>query len=525
MPQKIKYGRRERLSFARIPEVMDLPNLIEIQKKSYEDFLQRDIPPEQREDKGLQAVFKEIFPIYDLTETSYLEFVSYSIGKPKYEVNECQERGMTYAAPLKIRVRLVVREKDKETGEKQILDIRESDVYMGELPLMTERGTFVINGAERVVVSQLHRSPGVTFNEELHTSGRKLFSAKITPYRGAWLEFEYDSSGVIHVRLDRRKRMLATVILRALGWESNEEILSLFADSEEIEIKGWSDEIVEVRKEEFDTLLNRVSAEDVQDPVTGDLILTTGERIGSIEVQRLRTSSIEVVKVLHESFPSHLIGRVLSKPIVDEETGEVIAEVNDEITYEMLKRCYQRGIKKVTTLKEEDARKIESLRATLKKDDTSSMDGALVEIFRKLQPSDPPTIESAKLRFQRLYFDPLRYDLSAVGRYKMSKKLNLQITDLDLLETLVFLDTSVYKETAERLSLDGSKEEIAANISRLSEEERREILEKHGYNFDYDIRVLTKKDILETLRYLIKVENGEGEIDDIDHLGNRRVRT
>lgn len=504
---------------------MDLPNLIEIQKKSYEDFLQRDIPPEQREDKGLQAVFKEIFPIYDLTETSYLEFVSYSIGKPKYEVNECQERGMTYAAPLKIRVRLVVREKDKETGEKQILDIRESDVYMGELPLMTERGTFVINGAERVVVSQLHRSPGVTFNEELHTSGRKLFSAKITPYRGAWLEFEYDSSGVIHVRLDRRKRMLATVILRALGWESNEEILSLFADSEEIEIKGWSDEIVEVRKEEFDTLLNRVSAEDVQDPVTGDLILTTGERIGSIEVQRLRTSSIEVVKVLHESFPSHLIGRVLSKPIVDEETGEVIAEVNDEITYEMLKRCYQRGIKKVTTLKEEDARKIESLRATLKKDDTSSMDGALVEIFRKLQPSDPPTIESAKLRFQRLYFDPLRYDLSAVGRYKMSKKLNLQITDLDLLETLVFLDTSVYKETAERLNLDGSKEEIAANISRLSEEERREILEKHGYNFDYDIRVLTKKDILETLRYLIKVENGEGEIDDIDHLGNRRVRT
>jgi DNA-directed RNA polymerase subunit beta len=468
MPQTVKYGRRERLSFARISEVMELPDLIEIQKKSYEEFLQKDVPPEEREDKGLQAVFKEIFPIYDLTETSYLDFVSYSIGKPKYDVTECQERGMTYAAPLKIRVRLVVREKDKETGEKQIVDIRESDVYMGELPLMTERGTFVINGAERVVVSQLHRSPGVTFNEELHSSGRKLFSAKITPYRGAWLEFEYDAQGQIHVRLDRRKRMLATVILRALGWESDEEILSLFADSEELEIKPWKDEIVEVEREDFDSLLGRIAAEDVQDPETDDLILTRGERIGGIEIQRLKTSSLEKVRALDESFPSHLIGKVVAKPIVNEETGEVIADVNDEITYEILKECWEQGINKVAVLKEEDAVRIESLRTTLKRDDISSQEEALVEIFRKLQPSDPPTIESAKLRFERLYFDSARYDLSQVGRYKINKKLGLDIPS--------------------------------------------------------EVRVLTKEDILETLRYLIKVENGEGEIDDIDHLGNRRVR-
>ncbi|RKY01759.1 DNA-directed RNA polymerase subunit beta, partial [Candidatus Poribacteria bacterium] len=403
--------------------------------------------------------------------------------------------------------------------------IRESDVYMGELPLMTERGTFIINGAERVVVSQLHRSPGVTFSKELHSSGRMLYSCKITPYRGAWLEFEYDAQGVIHARLDRRKRILASVILRALGWETDEEILSLFAEKEELEIKPWEDREVEIGREEFDKLLNMVAAEDVYDPDTDDLIVTKGERIGNIEVQMLKNSSIERVKVLDPSFPSYLIGRVVAKPIVDPETGEVIAEVNDEITYEILKECYDRGIKKVTVLKEEDAERIESLRTTLKRDDFSSQEEALVEIFRKLQPSDPPTIESARLRFQRLYFDPVRYDLSPVGRYKMEKKLRMEVGDLDLLETLVFLDTPLYQETAKRLGMkDADRKEVAANLSKLTPEERREILERFGYDQEPSVRILTRKDILETLKYLIAIENGEGEVDDIDHLGNRRVR-
>lgn len=521
----VRYGRRERLSFARVPEIMEPPYLIEIQKRSYEEFLQKDVPPEEREDKGLQAVFKEIFPIYDLTETSYLDFVSYTIGEPKYDVTECKERGLTYAAPLKIRVRLVVREKDKETGEKKVIDIRESDVYMGELPLMTERGTFIINGAERVIVSQLHRSPGVTFSKEFHSSGRMLYSCKITPYRGAWLEFEYDAQGVIYARLDRRKRILASVILRALGWETDEEILSLFAEKEELEIKPWKDREVEIGREEFDSLLNMVAAEDVYDPDTDDLIVTKGERIGNIEVQMLKNSSIERVRILDPSFPSYLIGRVVAEPIVDPETGEVIAEVNDEITYEILRECHDRGIKRVVVLKEEDAERIESLRMTLKRDELSSQEEALVEIFRKLQPSDPPTIESARLRFQRLYFDPVRYDLSPVGRYKMEKKLRMEVGDLDLLETLVFLDTQLYQETAKRLGMkEADRKKVAADLSKLPPEERREILERFGYHQEPSVRILTRKDILETLKYLIAIENGEGEVDDIDHLGNRRVR-
>ncbi|MDE0043317.1 MAG: DNA-directed RNA polymerase subunit beta, partial [Candidatus Poribacteria bacterium] len=231
MPDVVNFGKRERLSFAKSPEIMNLPDLIEIQKSSYHEFLQADVEEEKRKDDGLQAVFNEIFPITDFSETSSLEFVSYSLGAPKYDINECQYRGFTYGVPLKIRVQLILREQDKDTGDKHVIDIKESDVYMGEIPLMTEKGTFFINGAERVIVSQLHRSPSATFNEEIHTSGHKLFVAKIVPYRGAWIEFEYDIKDQIYVRLDRRKKMLVTILLRALGWETDEQILKLFAKS------------------------------------------------------------------------------------------------------------------------------------------------------------------------------------------------------------------------------------------------------------------------------------------------------
>ena len=243
MPQPVKYdkpvkyyGKRERLSYGKIPEIMDLPDLIEVQKASYEEFLQRNLPPEERKDKGLQAVFNEIFPIPDFSETSELQFVSYSLGAPKYDINECQARGFSYALPVKVRVRLVLREKDEDTGENQLIDIKENEVYMGEIPLMTENGTFIINGSERVIVSQLQRSPGATFGEETHTSGQTLNTARIIPYRGAWIEFEYDIKDLIYTRLDRRKKMFVTVLLRALGWETDETILKLYAKTEEVKL-------------------------------------------------------------------------------------------------------------------------------------------------------------------------------------------------------------------------------------------------------------------------------------------------
>jgi DNA-directed RNA polymerase subunit beta len=500
----VKYGCRERLLFIKNPETMDPPHFIEIQKKSYEDFLQKDISSEQREDKGLQAVFNEVLPV-PLSETSYIEFVSYTLGEPKYNAAGCQERGLTYAVPLKIRVRLIVREKNKDTGEKETIDVRESDVYMGELPLMTERGTFIINGIERVIVSQLHRSPGVTFFKK-----KKTFLARIIPVQGAWLELEIEhkTQGVIYAKLAKQKT-LATVILRALGWETDEEILSLFAEKERLELRPWRDEVVEVSRGDFDSLLDMVPPEDIYDPDTGEPILNGGKRIGSMEIQMLKNSSIQNVKVLDKSFPSHLIGRVVAEPVIDEERGETIAEVNDEITYETLKECYERGVKRVTVLKEKDAERIESLRATLKRDDASSQKEALKKI---------------PLDLRMLYFNPVTYDLSSAGRYKINKKLGLSTTHLDVFETLVFLDNSLFQEVAKKLGLDKADRKVE-ELHRLPEEERDGLLKKLGFNHDSEVRVLTRKDILETLKHLIKIKVGEEEVDDIYHLSNRRVRT
>ena len=331
---------------------MNLPDLIEIQKSSYHDFLQANVDDDKRKDEGLQAVLNEIFPITDFSETSSLEFVSYSLGDPKYDINECQYRGFTYGVPLKIRVQLILRELDKDTGDKQVIDIKESDVYMGEIPLMTEKGTFFINGAERVIVSQLHRSPSATFNEETHTSGHKLFVAKIVPYRGAWMEFEYDIKDQIHVRLDRRKKMLVTILLRALGWETDEQILKLFA------------------KTEVQTLSGKLKN------------------------------------------PAALEGRVLAAPVIDSSTGEVLLEANTDLTEEELATLQEAGVESIEILDEEDARRIQFLRNTLQRDVQSDykeghiQDQALVEIFRRIQPGDPPTLESARSRFEKLIFDP-----------------------------------------------------------------------------------------------------------------------
>ena len=423
MSHRIKIGKRERRPFAKIPEIMNLPDLIEVQKLSYDKFLQRNVDSDEREDIGLQAIFSEIFPIADFSETSSLEFVNYTLSPPKYDINECQSRGFTYAVPLKIRVRLVFREQDKDTGDKDTIDIKENEVYMGELPLMTENGTFVINGAERVIVSQLHRSPGATFSEDTHTSGQKLFTARIIPYRGEWIEFECDIKDLIHVRLARRKKMLVTVLLRALGWETDEQILKLFANVDQC------------------TVVNDAS-------------------------------TIEALE-----------GRITAGPVVNPNTGEVLFEANIELTNDRLTAILDSGVGEIEVLDETDAEDIRLLRNTLERDRQSDykaghiQDQALVEIFRKLQPGDPPTIESARNRFEKMVFDPVRYDLSRVGRYKLNEKLG---------------GLSIY----------------------------------HNGNGSVDegVRTLRKEDIAAALKYLIDLQNGDGVTDDIDHLGNRRVR-
>ena len=431
MPDVFNFGKRERLSFAKSPEIMNLPDLIEIQKLSYHEFLQADVDEDERKDEGIQAVFNEIFPITDFSETSSLEFVSYSLGSPKYDINECQYRGFTYGVPLKIRVQLILREQDKDTGDKQVIDIKESDVYMGEIPLMTEKGTFFINGAERVIVSQLHRSPSATFNEEIHTSGHKLFVAKIVPYRGAWIEFEYDIKDQIYVRLDRRKKMLVTILLRALGWETDEQILKLFAKTEVRSLNDDSD-----------------SSESLE-------------------------------------------GKVLAAPVIDSSTGEVLFEANTDLTDEELATLRESGVGNVEVLDEEDAERIQFLRNTLQRDVQSDykeghiQDQALVEIFRRIQPGDPPTLESARSRFEKLIFDPARYDLSRVGRYKLNEKLGA---------------LSIYR--------NGTPDDPS---------------DSNGLP-DESVRILRREDIAATLDYLMHVQDNNGDMDDIDHLGNRRVR-
>lgn len=534
MYHAVKFGRRERRSYAKIPRIMELPDLIEIQKKSYGDFLQKDVKPEERENKGLQAAFLEVFPISDFSDTLTLEFVSYSLGEPKYDVLECQERGMTYAAPLKVKVKLIVQEKDKETGAKRVVDIREQDVYMGELPLMTDTGTFIINGAERVIVSQLHRSPGVIFSDEVHASGRRLFSARVIPYRGAWIEFEYDTNDIIHVRLDHRKKMPATLLLRALGWVTDEEIMRLFSRVESVEVSSWEQTGQILKRSQFRKGIGRVLLEDAVSEKPNELIARAWNKLNESTIEKIRDSGVKQIYVTSAEFPSHLVDRIVASPIVDMDTGEVLAdsgqelstellerirdtkritlgllddngeieqvklpfddqsaligrvtaspvvatdtgevfiEGDQEITAEVLKRIRKRDSKQVIKLEllnREDAEYTKAIRNTLEKDPAGTQDEAVVEIFRRIRPGDPPTIDSARSLVERMFFDPKRYDLFPVGRYKLNQKLKL--------------------------------------------------------NVPLQQRILRREDVVQSLKYLMRIEQGFGNVDDIDHLGNRRVR-
>ncbi|MBN2468402.1 MAG: DNA-directed RNA polymerase subunit beta [Deltaproteobacteria bacterium] len=454
-------SRRFRKDYSSIKKIIDIPNLIDIQKKSYEKFLQQDVPYEEREAVGLQAVFKSVFPIKDFIESSSLEFVGYSLGDPKYDVNECREKGMTYAAPIKVLVRLVVWDGDAEQGVQNIRDVKEQEVYFGEIPLMTENGTFIINGTERVVVSQLHRSPGIFFDHDKgksSVSGKLIFSARIIPHRGSWIDLEFDQKDVVYVRIDRRRKIPVTVLLKALGY-SVEDLLNYYYPSEEIFLER--DKII--RRFEADFLRGERALDDIHDPETGDVVVKKGKKITRATLDKLKAAHIDRIPLKKEE----LFGRVLSRDVKDPETDKVLLHCNEEVDEKALAAFKEHGVKSFEVLyfRNNDT----SIRNTLLIDKIFSSDEAIIEIYRRLRPSDPSTKDAAVGFFNNLFFNPDRYDLSTVGRLKLNYKL--------------------------------------------------------GLTTPLDVRVLTKQDILEGVNYLIKLKNGEGVIDDIDHLGNRRVRS
>jgi DNA-directed RNA polymerase subunit beta len=484
--------KRIRKTFGRIPEVAQMPNLIEVQRASYDHFLQMGVEPENRVSVGLQEVFKGVFPIRDFSERAQLDFVRYELETPKYDVEECQQRGMNYAAPLKVTLRLLVWDVDEDTGSRTIRDIKEQDVYMGDMPLMTRNGTFIINGTERVIVSQMHRSPGVFFDHDkgkTHSSGKYLFAARVIPYRGSWLDFEFDAKDHLYVRIDRRRKLPATTLLLALDSEgteklraerqaegkslqpgeaigmTKEEVLSVFYGK--IVYKrgklGWA---TPFDPEQFKGKLNN----DLIDAATGEVRLAAGERMTPRAARRLQEAGLAEVLAPEVDLVDHYF----AEDLINEETGEVYFEAGDEITEAALAQLAQAGIDELPVLDIDIVnRGPESkgpyIRSTLAIDKNATREDALIDIYRVMRPGEPPTLETAESLFNGLFFDSERYDLSAVGRVKMNSRLGLDTDDT--------------------------------------------------------LRALRKEDILAILKVLVDLKDGRGEIDDIDHLGNRRVRS
>src|SRR5512137_1629738 len=410
-----------RKNFAKIKKIIDIPNLIDIQKNSYQRFLQLDVPADSRKNSGLEAVFRSVFPIRDFSETASLEYVTYSLGLPKYDVDECHQRGMTFAAPMKVKVRLVVWDLNKETGARSIRDIKEQEVYFGEIPLMTENGTFIINGTERVIVSQLHRSPGVFYDHDkgkTHSSGKVLYSARVIPYRGSWLDFEFDHKDILYVRIDRRRKMPATVLLKALGY-SAEQLLNYYYKSEEIFIKGAA--ISKAIEPELLTLQKAVV--DVAVAKSGEVIVKANRKYTKASIKKMLDHGIKTVPTNVEG----IIGRYASSDIVDPATGEVLVECNEEITADKFEEIKTRNVASFKVLFIDNLHITSSFRDTLVGDKINTTDEALIEIYRRLRPGDPPTLKSSLALFDNLFFNPERYDLSAVGRLKLNYKLDLKV--------------------------------------------------------------------------------------------------
>src|SRR3982075_3300411 len=507
---------RERIDFSKIKTTVPIPNLIEIQKKSYERFLQMNRLPSEREDAGLQSVFKSVFPISDFRENSSLEFIEYSIGnweckcgklaglhplrkpcsncgatliadpygdrevlcqrcgkanqarglvheiggqrmalKLKYDINECQERGMTYAVPLKVTIRLVVWNKDPETGAKTIRDIKEQEVYFGDIPLMTDNGTFIINGTERVIVSQLHRSPGAFF----HSEDKTLYVAQIIPYRGSWVEFEYDSKNLLYVRIDRKRKFLASVFLRALGLRGADEIIRAFYSVDKLHIKNGK-----IYWTVADSLVGLRAATEVHVPGV-EFTIQSGKKITKNAIEVLKKANVEAIEISDAAQK----GRRASADVVDPSTGEVILEANEELTPRVISMAQEKNVDRLEIFFPERDEIGSTLTETLKKDPIHTHEEALIEIYRRLRPGDPPTLDSSRSLFENMFFNPQKYDFSRVGRLKLNTKLAL--------------------------------------------------------NTPLDEKILHPQDFYEVIKYLLKLRKNPANVDDIDHLGNRRVRS
>lgn len=457
-------GRRKvRKSFGSIREVTEMPNLIEVQKASYDQFLIVDEPKGGRSDEGLQSVFRSVFPITDFSNTASLEFVKYEFEQPKYDVDECRQRDMTFAAPLKVTLRLIVFEVDEETGARSVKDIKEQDVYMGDMPFMTMNGTFIVNGTERVIVSQMHRSPGVFFDHDkgkTHSSGKLLFAARIIPYRGSWLDIEFDAKDIVFARIDRRRKIPVTSLLKALGMDA-EEILDTYYDTVQFEKTktGWQ------KPFDADKMKNAKPTFDLIDAKTGDVVHEGGKKLSPRQAKKLAEGGLTHLAVVEED----LYGQFIAQDLVNLKTGEIFAEAGDEIDEKLLNKLKDAGFDALPILDIDHVTVGAYLRNTLAVDKNESREDALFDIYRVMRPGEPPTVETAEAMFKSLFFDSERYDLSAVGRVKMNMRLDLDVEDT--------------------------------------------------------VRILRKDDIVEVVRTLVDLRDGKGEIDDIDNLGNRRVRS
>src|ERR1700732_3107134 len=455
--------KRIRKNFGKQASILDTPSLLAIQLDSYRKFLQVDKPEDSRDPIGLHAAFRSVFPISSYSGNASLEYVSYRLGEPVFDVKECQLRGLTYAAPLRVKVRLIVLDKEAAGAKKPVKDVREQEVYLGELPLMTDNGTFVINGTERVIVSQLHRSPGVLFDHDkgkTHSSGKLLFAARIIPYRGSWLDIEFDAKDIVYARIARRRKIPVTSLLYALGLDG-EEVLNTFYRKVgyKRQKEGW--------RVPFDA--NRFrgykAVNDLVDADSGKVVLEAGKKLTVRQARQLAEKGLRALRMTDPE----LIGRYLAEDLVNPSTGEIYAEAGEEITEKNLKLLNEAGYKELPLLDIDHVNVGAYIRNTLVVDKNMTREDALFDIYRVMRPGEPPTLDTAQNMFHSLFFDSERYDLSAVGRVKMNMRL-----DLDAPDTM---------------------------------------------------RVLRKEDIIAVIRTLVDLRDGKGEIDDIDHLGNRRVRS
>ncbi|WP_116808935.1 DNA-directed RNA polymerase subunit beta [Steroidobacter cummioxidans] len=476
--------KRIRKDFGKRESILEVPYLLAIQLDSYRKFLQADTRETARLDAGLHAAFKSVFPITSYSGNAILEYVSYRLGDPVFDVKECQMRGLTYAAPLRVKVRLVVYDKETSTPTKKtVKDIREQEVYLGEMPLMTDNGTFVVNGTERVIVSQLHRSPGVFFDHDrgkTHSSGKLLFSARIIPYRGSWLDFEFDPKDCVYARIDRRRKLPVTIILRALGY-TEEQMLDMFFDKNTYHLAK--------EKIEFDLIPARLRGETASFTIKiGDeVIVEEGRRVTARHVRQLEQKNISRLEVPKE----YLIGKILAHDVFNTDTGEILAKANEILTVTVIDKLIEAGVTEIRALYVNDLDRGPYISDTLRIDPTRTRLEALVEIYRMMRPGEPPTKDAAENLFQNLFFNPERYDLSAVGRMKFNRRVHRE----EIVGPGILYDF--------------------AHFSKRTDEFSKELFEKYGEG----------SDIIAVIKELCDIRNGNGQVDDIDHLGNRRVRS